>query len=240
LLKEPRVAVWRLMGLFAGTCLMAHGFGLWQADHGTNIRYYLPALVLLAAPVAMGLDVLVSWLPWLSLRRLVLALVVLAAPMSCWGLLKARWAAGEEFRFAARELARIPDECTILTRAPGELGALELSQELSASLGRKQEWRQVGPGEGPVALAPEPACNVYYRGGRCAIGRWSLGREDVAEDCGRLESGWRLTPIAEAWISGEPLVSETYRTMPYQVGFYKISSGKWAASGRPLPQSGRK
>jgi hypothetical protein len=231
--REPKAAAWRLAALFAATGALVSGFNPGNVRHATNLRYYLPALVLLSPTLARGLSALAERLCGTAPRSRMIfaAAVVLAAPLQSWSLLWTHWAPQEEFAFVRRQLAGIADGCVIYVREPERVGALEPSTRLSAAVGRVHDWRRSRPDE---PMSPAPGCALYYRGGRCALSRWSVDAGSVADDCGRLERGWQFVPVAEVQVSGLPLVSESYRSDPYTVGFYRFSRKK-EEGGRLIP-----
>jgi hypothetical protein len=234
---SPRVLACRLLGLYVGTYILVQGFNL-NCGNTTNIRYWLPALVLVSVPMASGLASLVAWMPkpisnW---PRAVLLLLVLAAPWRTWRTMWTQLAAQEELRFVLRALQRIPDGCRILTRKPTlQPGALEIGPDCSVLAGRVHDWQYLDPADSPkgdFSQGPATACTVYYRGGRCAFqGRWD--ERDMPDDCADLEHRWQMLPIAESSAGGASLVAESYRTNPYPVGFFRISPRGSSAPSQP-------
>lgn len=221
------LAAW-LAALAAGTYAVARGF---QPDGGqtTNIRYYLPALVLAAVPMGRCLAALVRRLPSPLRSRPVLAAVALAAatPAQTWVLMRTRWAAQEELGFLLRELPKVPDGCRIFVRGPrrGNPGALEPGPGLSVLVGREHDWTILEPAD-PDEPLDRGACAYYYRGGGCALAGRSFGNGEFvgeADDCGELERRWSLSPEASGEAGGAPLVSESYRRDPFPVALFRAS-----------------
>lgn len=224
--REPRAAACRLAGLLACTYPLIVN-GTLHLDHAASVRYYLPALTLAAIPAAWGAVAWASRLPKGKPARTMIAVLVLAAaaPMGTWRLMGTRWAAQEELLFLLKTLPSIPHGCVILTQAPIlNAGAIEPGPSVSALAGRRHDWRLLGRVTTDADAAPA-ACIVYYRGGSCALHGRDVGGSSATampDDCGAYERLLRLSPIARSMAGGESMVSETYRTNPYPVGFFRI------------------